>query len=479
MTADGAFPTGGWQGGRTMENCAPDNLDPSEPMCSGAWYVRNVREELDFASEYFFDAAAQTLTLFYNATSGTAPPADFELVASQLEVFFNLTGASPADPVADVSFAGLGLRDQRHAQLERWTDPSGGDWALRRAGLFHLESTARVTIQGNTFFRTDANAVMVAAYNRNATVADNEFAFIGMTAVATFGSTVQDDGTGATQPFGTVIAYNVAREIGQYQLQSSLWFSSRSTLTRAEGNVVFNVPRAAININDAFGGGNNMTALSLFNTCRQSGDHGPINSWSRMPFLTDIATGGVGQATYAPALTETSHSMIYANYGASQGFDNDDGSSYYDTHDNFFYDASGFKMVRCGYSVTRAKQAQILLQPDAPCGGSSVAASCSHCCRRRGGGSGKLSPVRFPVLSIWLEGALVLPSLFSYRYSRTVSHRRNPPLSTTAHVSDKHLRPTGLRRPRQPVPPQRHRRGARPELRRHGVLCRGPRDERL
>ena len=27
-----------------------------------------------------------------------------------------------------------------------------------------------------------------------------------------------------------------------------------------------------------------------------------------------------------------------------QGFDNDDGSSWYNTYDNFFYDASGFKM---------------------------------------------------------------------------------------------------------------------------------------
>ena len=71
---------------------------------------------------------------------------------------------------------------------------------------------------------------------------------------------------------------------------------------------------------------------------------GPMNSWDRMPFRTNIASGGVGPATYAAAQTETTHSMIIANYGASQGFDNDDGSSYYDTHDNFFYDASGFKM---------------------------------------------------------------------------------------------------------------------------------------
>ena len=40
-----------------------------------------------------------------------------------------------------------------------------------------------------------------------------------------------------------------------------------------------------------------------------------------MPFLTNIATGG-GEYTYRPAYTETSHSMIIANYGASQSFDN-------------------------------------------------------------------------------------------------------------------------------------------------------------
>jgi hypothetical protein len=309
-----------------MENCNPDDTDPSEPLCSGPWYVRNLAQELDAPGEYYFDAAAQKLFVYYNASSGTPPPADFALVASQLEVFFNLTGTLQ-DPVTDVTFAGLGLRDQRHGQLERWTDPSGGDWGIRRAALFHLEFTERVTISGNTFFRTDANAVMITNYNRNASVVGNDFAFVGMSCVVTFGNTVQDDGTAGTQPWGTVIAYNQAREIGAYQLQSSLWFTSRSTMTRAEGNVVFNIPRAAINFNDAFGGGNNLTLLSIWNACRQSGDHGPINSWDRMPFLTDIATGGVGPATYNAALTETSHSMIIANYGASQSFDNDDGSS--------------------------------------------------------------------------------------------------------------------------------------------------------
>jgi hypothetical protein len=67
-----------------------------------------------------------------------------------------------------------------------------------------------------------------------------------------------------------------------------------------------------------------------------------------MPFLTKIRSVG-GEASYSPAATTTSHNFIIANYGASQGMDNDDGSSWYDVHDNFYYDASGFKMDYGGH----------------------------------------------------------------------------------------------------------------------------------
>lgn len=290
---------------------------PSSPLpLPPPFQCSNVFEELDEAGEYFFDPASRNLYVFYNASAGTPPPADWRLVVSQLEVFFNATGTS-ADPVSDVTFEGLSFRDQRTAQLDPWVDPSGGDWGLRRAGLLHFEGTHRATVSSCTFYRTDANAVFLAAYNRNATVQDCEFAYTGFSAVVTFGSTLQDDATNGEQPWGTVIAYNVVHEIGTYQLQSSGWFTSRAALTRAEGNVIFNIPRAGINFNDGCGGGDNVSHCSIFNTCRQSGDHGPMNSWNRMPFLTRIRSLG-GEASYASADTETSHSMIIANYGASQ-----------------------------------------------------------------------------------------------------------------------------------------------------------------
>ena len=345
MSWDGNLPSGGFQGGRAYHTRDDDG---KSPLIAGGWYVSNVREELDAPGEYFYDPVSHVLTVFYNSTPGTPPPADWGLVVPTLEVFFNLSG-TPAAPVTDVSFIGLGFRDQLCALLLPWGVPSGGDWALRAAGALHLRGTERVTLQGGAFWRTDSNAVFLSGYNRNATVVENEFAWIGFSAVASWGDSVYEDATGGEQPWGTVLAGNVFRELGVFEKQSSAYFLSKSPLSRVEGNLMYNGPRAMVNFNDNnAGGGSVLTRNLVFNTCRVSGDHGPYNSWSRMPLASRVATGG-GAGTFASALTVVSNSMIVANYGGSQGFDNDDGSEYYRTVDNFFYQACGFKMDYGGH----------------------------------------------------------------------------------------------------------------------------------
>jgi hypothetical protein len=37
-----------------------------------------------------------------------------------------------------------------------------------------------------------------------------------------------------------------------------------------------------------------VTGNLIFNTCRESGDHGPINSWDRQAFFTDVPAVPVG-----------------------------------------------------------------------------------------------------------------------------------------------------------------------------------------
>ena len=201
---------------------------------------------------------------------GPPPPPSLELIAPTLEVFFNLTGSSPTTPIHNVAFRGLGFRDQRPAMLDPWLIPSGGDWGLRRAGALHLESTIGVTVSQSAFVRTDANAIMVSGYNRNTTITNSTFKWLGMTAIALLGDCDQDDCTAGYQPWGTVVSGNVFSELGIVEKQSSALFLAKTALTRFENSLAFNGPRAMLNFNDLMGG-HNITASSFFNTCRESG----------------------------------------------------------------------------------------------------------------------------------------------------------------------------------------------------------------
>ncbi len=68
---------------------------------------------------------------------------------------------------------------------------------------------------------------------------------------------------------------------------------------------------------------------------------GPFNSWDRQPFLTDVAHG---VPSMDMAWREIHHNFFIDNYSPQENVDNDDGSRYYKTHDNFFvYGGQGMK----------------------------------------------------------------------------------------------------------------------------------------
>ena len=81
-----------------------------------------------------------------------------------------------------------------------------------------------------------------------------------------------------------------------------------------------------------------MTENLLFNTCRESGDHGPFNSWDRQVFVTKVRNG---TATVEKKYDYISYNFIIANYNSKMGIDNDDGSAYYKTHNFFTYGSYG------------------------------------------------------------------------------------------------------------------------------------------
>ena len=67
-----------------------------------------------------------------------------------------------------------------------------------------------------------------------------------------------------------------------------------------------------------------------------------------MPFLTNVRDPE--SSSFTPASIEIKNNLIVGNYGASQGVDNDDGSSWFLIHHNVFYAAEGFKMDYGGHN---------------------------------------------------------------------------------------------------------------------------------
>ena len=327
------FSKGGFQGARGNNN--GDNF-----------YIENVFEELDSPNEYFFDEKTKMLYFYYNGTG--MPPADTQYVVTNVKTLFNVTG-SQDKPVTGISYRGIGFRDTAYTYMDPHGMPSGGDWALQRAGAIFLEGTENAMIDSCLFERLDGNAVMISGYNRNTTVQKSEFAWIGDTAIASWGYTsgagidgMGPNGTDGNQPRFNRILYNFVHELGIWEKQSSFYFQAKSCQNLLQGNVFFNGPRAGINFNDGFGGASNLTENILFNTCRESGDHGPFNSWDRQVFVTKVLDGKtpspIKQYDYI------SKNFMIANYNSQEAIDNDDGSCYYETHNNFFaYSGNGMK----------------------------------------------------------------------------------------------------------------------------------------
>jgi hypothetical protein len=122
-----------------------------------------------------------TLTCSYNSTTG-APPADMSVEVPTLRTLFSVQGASPQEPITNVTFAGLTFTGATSARnwldcprrprthhspgsctthithmcacvasagtrptfMDPRSNPSGGDWSLERSGAILIENSENV-----------------------------------------------------------------------------------------------------------------------------------------------------------------------------------------------------------------------------------------------------------------------------------------------------------------------------------------------
>jgi len=327
------------------------------------WYLENMLTLLDAPNEHYYDPDTGMLYYSPNSTDtsntntnvntnvNNAPPSPtLELAAPTLMTLLQVN-ATQANPVKGLTIQGIGFRDAAPTFLEPHGIPSGGDWALERMGALFFEGTVDLKVAGCQFQRLDGNGLMLSGFNRYASILENHFAWTGDSAIAAWGRTdeLSDngvngwDGTAGDFPWHTLVQGNVIRETGVWEKQSSCWFQAKTAQTVLKENLCFNLGRAGFNFNDGFGGGDFVYQNLIFNSNRESADHGPINSWDRQPYVTNVATGKPSGLMLPRNIT---NNFLVANYGGSNGaIDNDDGSEYYENNHNFqIYGHQKFKV---------------------------------------------------------------------------------------------------------------------------------------
>ena len=313
------FSSGGYQEARGCRNGAE-------------WYIENIMEELNAPNEWFYDDTKKVLYFFPN---GSLPETGIGTVLDQL---FAIKGTADV-PVTKVSFTNLTFTHTASTFLEKYEVPSGGDWAIHRGGAVFVEGVDGFLLQNCLFFSPGGNAVFLSNYVRNAVIEGNEFVYVGDSAIAAVGTAELIDGTLGNQPRGTRILSNLVHEVGIWGKETSAYFQGLACQTVLRGNVFFNGPRAGVNFNDGFGGGNLLENNLIFNMVRETGDHGPFNSWDRQPYLTAVKDG---TAMLTPAQSNITRNFIINNYHSTWPIDHDDGSCYYyDTYNYLVY--GGFK----------------------------------------------------------------------------------------------------------------------------------------
>jgi hypothetical protein len=287
-------------------------------MPASRMYVENILEELTAPGEWFVDVPNQKLYLYPNGTLNEST----QLVASTLITILDVQGD-------DISIRGLTFSSTRPTFMQRYRVPSNGDWAVYNGAAVVASDSSGLSLELCTFRSCGGNGIALVGANFGSTLRYNEFMDIGDSAMVAIGETSGIDGYSEPRSsnFTSVIG-NFIHEIGLIGKQVSGWCQMLAANTLIESNVIFNVPRAAINFNDGYAGGHVVRFNLLFNTVRETSDHGPVNTWDRSPH---IFPGPDGLPTMVPTYNLLYGNLIFNNGPTSEMYpiDHDDGSSRY------------------------------------------------------------------------------------------------------------------------------------------------------
>ena len=282
-------------GGLTMEGGWQNNRGAAaHPRIR---FVENIFEELDAPGEWYLNRKTHTL-YFY-------PPAGLDLAlatveATRLATLVEFRG-SQQKPVRAVALKGLTFRHAARTVMETREPVMRSDWAIYRGGAIFIQGAEDCLLEDLLLDQVGGNAIFVNNYNRRVTVRGCEIAKAGASGVVFLGdpkaarnplsnfdrrqSLANIDRTPGPQtdnyPADCLVDDCLIHLTGRVEKQTAgvnIDLAQNITVRHCS---IYDMPRAGLNIGDGCWGGHTIEGCDIFDTVKETGDHGSFNSWGR------------------------------------------------------------------------------------------------------------------------------------------------------------------------------------------------------
>lgn len=332
---------GGWQNNRQMG------------MHKQHRYVENIFEELDAPGEWFHDA--KTATLHFKPVDGMDWDGSVEVVRLRHLVEFQ---GGQQKPVRNVTLRGFIFRHAARTFMDVKEPLLRSDWTIYRGGAVLFNGAEDCTIADCEFDQLGGNAVFVNNYNRRVTIRGCDLHDTGASALAFVGDTnsvrsplfeynqrqgyADIDKTPGPRsdnyPADCLVEDCLIRRMGVIEKQATGVQISMSMGITIRHCSIYEASRAGINISEGTFGGHVIEFCDVFDTVRETGDHGSFNSWGRDRYwgLKNVPPGELPTL----ALLDVVKPVTLRNnrWRCDHGWDVDldDGSSNYEIYNNLF-----------------------------------------------------------------------------------------------------------------------------------------------
>ena len=335
-------------------------------------FVENIFEELDAPGEWFLNSA--THTLYFH------PPAGLDLKqaaveATRLRTLVEFRG-DQTHPVKWVKLRGLVFRNAARTMMDNKEPLLRSDWTIYRGGAVFFNGAENCGLEDSVIDQVGGNAVFVNNYNRRIAIRGTQIARAGSNGICFVGDPkaarspmfnyyqVQDlaaiDRTPGPKtdnyPAECLVEDCLIYLTGRVEKQTAGVEIDLARDITVRHCSIYDMPRAGINIGDGCWGGHVIEFCDVFDTVKETGDHGSFNSWGRDRFWRpsiDEVNAWVKQAPELPLLDVVKPIVLSNNrWRCDHGWDIDldDGSSNYVIKNNLclhggIKNREGFKRV--------------------------------------------------------------------------------------------------------------------------------------